>query len=133
MGRVACRRRMGGRQTLIGIGAVLAVVSCLGGGTRRASAVTGPTWWKVDTHEHSSFSGDARQDLGLLASNDKSRNYNAIFVTDHDRAASFAIEDANGNHLEYFDTLSGRWIQKKAGNPTTFSYGTVTSPVHSGT
>ena len=61
---------------------MLAVLSCLGGGTIRASAVTGPTWWKVDTHEHSSYSGDARQDLGLLAYTDKLRNYNAIFVTD---------------------------------------------------
>src|SRR5439155_18056501 len=114
----------------------LVAVFCLGGGAMRASAVVGPTWWKVDTHEHSSFSGDGRQDLGLLSSNDKSLNYNAIFVTDHDRAASFAIADANGNHLEYKEALSTRWHPKTSPStispPSTYTNSVVSSQFHSG-
>jgi hypothetical protein len=52
------------------------------------AASGGPTWWKVDTHPHSSLRGDARADLGIDAADDKSLGYNAVFVTDHDRTTA---------------------------------------------
>jgi hypothetical protein len=99
----------------------------------RAAASGGPTWWKVDTHQHSAFSGDARADLGVDAAIDKGLGYNAVFVTDHDRMNSFSIEGANGNYLDYHDALSGRWLQKTLGSTISSSSAVVTSPVHSGT
>jgi hypothetical protein len=98
-----------------------------------AGAASGPTWWKVDTHQHSAFSGDARADLGLDAALDKSQNYNAVFITDHDRLNSFSIQGANGNYVDYRDALSGRWLPKTLGSVSASTNAVVTSPVHSGT
>jgi hypothetical protein len=116
-----------------------------------AAASDGPTWWKVDTHQHSSFSGDARADIGLDAANDKSLNYNAVFVTDHDRMGSFSVRGANGNSIAYREGLtgppatrkgrrphpepaptSGRWVQETIGAAASYANAVVTSPVHSG-
>jgi hypothetical protein len=97
-----------------------------------ADAASAPTWWKVDTHQHSAFSGDARADLGLDAAIDKSLNYSAVFVTDHDRLNSFSIQGANGNYLDYRDALSGRWLPKTLGSTSSSTNAVVTSPVHSG-
>jgi hypothetical protein len=110
---------------------VIGAVVLLGGAGR--AAASGPTWWKVDTHQHSAFSGDARADLGLDAALDKSQNYNAIFVTDHDRLNSFSIQGANGNYVDYRDALSGRWLPKTLGSTSAATNAVVTSPVHSGT
>jgi hypothetical protein len=96
-----------------------------------ATAAT-PTWWKVDTHQHSAFSGDARADIGLDVANDKSLGYNAVFLTDHDRLNSFSIQGANGNYLDYHDALSGRWLPKTLGSTSSSTNAVVTSPVHSG-
>lgn len=93
----------------------------------------GPTWWKVDTHEHSSFSGDARADPGIVAANAKAQGLDAVFLTDHDRQASFQIQGANGNILTFSNSLSGRWKAKALGSLSSSSAGTVSSPVHSGT
>jgi hypothetical protein len=102
------------------------------GGAGSASGASGPTWWKVDTHQHSAFSGDARADLGIDAANDKSQNYNAVFLTDHDRLSSFSIQGANGNYLDYRDALTGRWLAKTLGSTSASTNAVVTSPVHSG-
>ena len=72
-----------------------------------AASSTSPTWWKVDTHQHSSISGDARADLGVISAKAQAAGYNAVFLTDHDRAASFQIQGANGNYHE----LCG-WTQR---------------------
>ena len=106
---------------------VLIVASLLLSGSAPAAGAGVPTWWKVDLHEHSSFSGDARQDLGVLAAANKGLSYNAIFVTDHDRSASFSIQGANGNYIDYRDALSGRWTQKTV-NAANFANTVVASP-----
>jgi hypothetical protein len=112
--------------TLLVLGVLL--IGCVG-----RAAASAPTWWKVDTHQHSSFSGDAPGDLGLDAAIDKSQNYNAIFVTDHDRLSSFSIQGANRNYIDYHDALSGRWLPKTLGSTSSSTNAVVTSPVHSGT
>jgi hypothetical protein len=112
---------------------LLAATALLAAAHPRAAAASGPTWWLVDTHQHSAFSGDARADLGLDAAIDKSLNYNAVFVTDHDRLNSFSIEGANGNYLDYHDALTGRWLPKTLGAASSSTNAVVTSPVHSGT
>ena len=56
-----------------------------------ASAAS-PTWWKADTHEYSTISGDARADLGVISAKAEATGHDAVFLTDHDRAASFSID-----------------------------------------
>ena len=97
------------------------------------SAAPGWNWYLVDTHRHSAFSGDARADIGINAAVDKTNNYNAVFLTDHDRMSSFQIQGANGNYLSYSDALSGRWIQKTTGTDSPGTINTVdATQVHSG-
>ena len=100
-----------------------------------SSAASGSawSWWMVDTHEHSAFSGDARADIGVDAALDKSLKYNAVFLTDHDRASSFQIQGANGNYLSFSDALSGRWSPKTNGSPTSSTNAVTTTRFHSGT
>ena len=98
-----------------------------------AGSSTSPTWWKVDTHQHSSISGDARADLGVISAKAQAAGYNAVFLTDHDRAASFQIQGANGNYLSFADGLSGRWTAKNVGTLSSSANSTVSSPVHTGT
>ena len=116
-----------------------------------AAASDGPTWWKVDTHQHSSFSGDARADIGLDAAIDKSLDYNAVFLTDHDRMSSFSVRGANGNSIAYREELTGppatrkhqphpagpapstgRWMPKTLGAVSSAVNDVVTTPVRSG-
>jgi uncharacterized membrane protein len=92
-----------------------------------------PTWWQVDTHQHSAFSGDARADLGVDAAKAKNAGYNAVFLTDHDRASSFQIQGTNGNYLSFTDALSSRWVQKTSGSLTSSANGPSTARVHGGT
>jgi chitodextrinase len=132
------RSRTARARTLGALFVAITGVSLLLGGAGGAGAVGGPTFWKVDLHEHSSFSGDARADIGIDAAVAKSRGYNAVFLTDHDRLSGFQIQGANGNFLSYTDTLSGRWTGKSAPTPTLPAGSLVTNAVttsrfHSGT
>jgi len=59
---------------------------------RATAGDTSPTWWKVDTHEHSSINGDGRADLAVVSVKALAAGHNAVFLTDHDCAASFSID-----------------------------------------
>ncbi|MGN6799153.1 MAG: CBM96 family carbohydrate-binding protein [Gaiellaceae bacterium] len=109
-------------------------------GATTSHAAGGPTWWKVDLHEHSAFSGDARADIGVDAAKAKLQNYNAVFVTDHDRGSGFQIAGDNGNKISATEQLNTNWISKLL--PSTLPSGSSgiqpssvqsPSPVHSGT
>ena len=114
-----------------------------GGGPRRlggaaSRAAGGPTWWKVDLHEHSAFSGDARADIGVDAAKAKLQNYNAVFLTDHDRGSGFQIAGDNGNKISVPGAVEHQLdIEAPAFEPPQRSSGiqptAVESPVHSGT
>ena len=75
-------------------------------GATTSHAASGPTWWKVDLHEHSAFSGDARADIGVDAAKAKLQNYNAVFLTDHDRGSGFQISGDNGNKISVPEKLN---------------------------
>src|SRR3954447_12401368 len=96
--KVAHMLRWGSARFLI---PVLGVLVIAGMTSFPAAAATPPsgTWYKVDLHQHSSFSGDARADPGIDATLAKQNGYNAVMLTDHDRAASFQIQGANGDYL----------------------------------
>ena len=53
------RKRLG-----LVLAALAAVLVAVQSGATTSHATSGPTWWKVDLHEHSAFSGDARADTG---------------------------------------------------------------------
>ncbi len=136
-GRSAVRLRPGRTTLVAALSTALAVLIVLLTGSVRATAALGPTWWKVDLHEHSAFSGDAKADLGIDAAMAKAANYNAVFLTDHDRMSGFEISGTNGNYLSYRDSLSSRWSTGTGPSPLPTGSSTtnavVTSPVHSGT
>ena len=131
----------GGRRRPGGVGFAIAalaavLVAVLGGAASRAAG--GPTWWKVDLHEHSAFSGDARADIGVDAAKAKLQNYNAVFLTDHDRGSGFQIAGDNGNKISVPEQLNTNWTSKLL--PSSLPSGSsgiqptaVQSPVHSGT
>jgi hypothetical protein len=128
-------KRRGSRRKLVFLAAAVAAFGVLMAGAGTSGAVGGPTFWKVDLHQHSAFSGDARADIGIDAALDKLNGYNAAFITDHDRMASFQIQGANGNFIAYTDddlTPPSRWLSKTVGTGAT-SPAAVSSPVHSGT
>ena len=121
------------RLKALGIAGVVAVCACmlLGGATGAAALTGAPTFWKVDLHQHSAFSGDARADIKLDATIDQTKGYNAVFLTDHDRLSSFQIAGANGNFLSYSEDLSTRFTAKISGTGSTPTV--VTTQHHGGT
>jgi len=81
-----------------------------------ASASGGSSWWKVDTHEHSAYSGDAKADIGVDAQLAKFYGYNAVFLTDHDRGTGFQINGANGNYQAFINPNPDPTTWKTTGN-----------------
>src|SRR6476646_8963057 len=61
------------------------------------------SWYKVDTHQHSAFSGDAKAEMGIDAQLAQNSGDNAVFLTDHDRGTGFQINWANGNYQSFID------------------------------
>src|SRR5690242_9962565 len=110
--RLIRRRRAG-----LVVAALAAVLVAMQSGATTSHAAAGPTWWKVDLHEHSAFSGDARADIALDAALAKQQNYNAVFLTDHDRGSGFQVGGGNGNVLKFSDTLSTRFTSKTSPDP----------------
>jgi len=120
------------------LAALAACLVAVQSGATTSHAAGGPTWWKVDLHEHSAFSGDARADIGVDAAKAKLQNYNAVFLTDHDRGSGFQISGDNGNKISVPEKLNNNWTSKLL--PSNLPSGSsgisptaVTSPVHSGT
>lgn len=117
----------------------LAVCVSIVGVLGTAASASGPSssWWMVDTHEHSAFSGDAKADIGVDAQVAQSLGYSAVFLTDHDRGTGFQINGANGNYQAFVDPKTlpdSTWTAK----PTTAAGGAAvpvlaTSPARGGT
>jgi hypothetical protein len=115
------------------VGLIAGPTAGLAAPSAAAAPLTTPTWWRVDSHEHSSFSGDARADLGVDAERAKSSGYNAVFVTDHDRMASFQVGGANGNYLDFRDTIAGgKWLAKNIGTFSSVTNATSATQIKSG-
>lgn len=106
-------------------------------GTVAPATGAASSWWKVDTHQHSAYSGDAKADLGLDAQLAQHYGYNAVFLTDHDRGTGFQINYANGNYQSF--TNPTKWTS--SGDSTWAAKGTgggavpvlASNPAHGGT
>jgi Bacterial Ig domain len=97
----------------------------------RAQADTGWSWFKTDTHVHSTFGGDAFDDLGIIAAAAKDRGYNAVFLTDHHGGSSFPIGPVIANHVRFEDELRA-WRTDHQGTLTSTTAELANSPVNTG-
>jgi hypothetical protein len=112
------RRRSAARPSrgaVAAIAAIAALVAC-------PSPATAGQWYRTDTHSHSSVSGDALDDLGLMSQRAKASGYNAVFVTDHGLASEFPINTLTANHMVFEDSYT-RW--------TTATYSSLSSQTNS--
>ena len=94
-----------------------------------ATAAGGSSWWKVDTHEHSAFSGDAKADIWIDAQLAQQYGYNAVFLTDHDRGTGFQINGANGNYQAFTDPKTWKTTATTVGDSTWTGKPTPNQPV----
>ena len=109
---------------------MLSVVVTPFGMTARAQA--GWQWYKTDTHVHSSVSADAFVDIGIHSQMAIQNGYDAIFLTDHNGASSFQINNLTANYMAFEDTYT-RWDLGTYGSLSATSNELVTSPVKTGT
>ncbi len=95
-------------------------------------AEPGPPWYKTDLHVHAAVSGDAHVDLGIISQAAKAYGYNAMFLTDHNQASSFPINNLTANFMQFNDSYT-RWDIETYGSPNSITNELVTSPVDTGT
>src|SRR5580765_4834794 len=94
--------RGGARALLVTIVAVLAAA------VLPVAALADPqpsSWYKADLHVHSAVSGDALQDIGIMADATKKLGYNAIFLTDHTATSNHEIGGVVANQIVFDDDL----------------------------
>ncbi len=95
-------------------------------------AEPGPPWYKTDLHTHGVVSADGHVDLGILSQAAKTYGYNALFLTDHNQASSFPINNFTANFMQFNDSYT-RWDIETFGSPSSSTNELVTSPVDAGT
>ena len=88
-------------------------------------------WHKTDTHVHSSFSADAYVDLGIISQAARANGYSALFVTDHNAASSFQINNLTANYIVFEDKLT-RWSEGTFGELAETVNSLVATPVNTG-
>ncbi|MDQ1375346.1 MAG: hypothetical protein QOJ09_2684, partial [Actinomycetota bacterium] len=72
-----------------------------------APAASADQWYKTDTHVHSSsVSGDAPQDIGVIAAEAHLQGIDAIFLTDHTAAGTQQIGGVVSNHPRFDDDIT---------------------------
>jgi hypothetical protein len=100
-----------------------------------APAAGADQWYKTDTHVHSVTSGDATDDVGIVATAAKSLGYDALFLTDHTATSNAAIGGVVANHVVLDESADiGNFSIRSYGSPTsTTPFTTVSSPVSAGT
>src|SRR4051812_9098574 len=100
-------------------------------GSSASATAAGSSWWKVDTHQHSAYSGDAKADIGIDAQLAKNYGYNAVFLTDHHRGTGFQIRGANGNYQAFINPDPKTWksVNDTVGNSTWTGKPTPNHPV----
>jgi len=130
-----------GRRLRMALGALLAAGGAAiatgagalpGQGAAGAPGGSGWGWYKTDTHVHSSISGDAVPDLGIIADQAQADGYNVMFLTDHNLASTFPVSNEKADDVFLDDTMP-RWFPLTIGAPTALSSQFVSAPVNTGT
>lgn len=94
-------------------------------------AQSGWQWYKTDPHVHSSVSADAFVDIGIHSQLAIEQGYDAIFLTDHNGASSFQINNLTANYMAFDDTYT-RWDPGTYGSLSATSNKLVSTPVNTG-
>ena len=123
--RARRRGRMGGispaaRAAVVLMGLVAVSILLI----HRETRASGPanTWYKTDTHVHSTTSASAYEDLGLVAQQATTLGYNAIFLTDHAAGSTWPLGLNNtAYHVAFDDALNGYWTTTRYGFTTATS------------
>lgn len=99
------------------------------GNSRAATA--GWDWYAIDPHVHSVLSGDAAQDLGVMARRAREIGLDAVFVTDHTATSTHEIGGVVSSHIDLDESLAQYRINQ-VGDVTSSTAAMVAAPVASG-
>src|SRR3954454_5649994 len=97
-----------------------------------APAAFGDQWYKTDTHVHSAVSGDATDDIGIIAKAAKDAGYDALFLTDHTATSNNEIGGVVSNHVTLDENDFQNWTSRAFGAPTSSVDAEASSPVNTG-
>src|SRR3954452_25632150 len=97
-----------------------------------APAAFGDQWYKTDTHVHSAVSGDATDDIGIIAKAAKDAGYDALFLTDHTATSNSEIGGVVANHVTLDENDFQNWTSRAFGAPTGAVDAEASSPVKTG-
>ncbi len=97
-----------------------------------APAALADQWYKTDTHVHSVVSGDATDDIGIIAKAAKDAGYDAIFLTDHSATSNSEIGGVVANHVTLDENDFQNWTSRAFGSPTATTDAEASSPVNTG-
>ena len=101
------KRRLGIRP-----GGVAAGLVAVQSGATTSHAASGPTWWKVDLTSIPRSAATPARTSGWTRRRRSLQNYNAVFLTDHDRGSGFQISGDNGNKISVPEKLNNNWTSK---------------------
>ncbi|MEA2450951.1 MAG: large repetitive protein [Thermoleophilaceae bacterium] len=96
------------------------------------SGASADQWYKTDLHVHSSFSGDATDDIGIIADAAKQRGYDAIFLTDHTATSNAEIGGVVANDVHFDDDGFKDFSAASFGTLTSFTDATNTTEHNTG-
>ncbi|MFL5909819.1 MAG: Ig-like domain-containing protein [Gaiellaceae bacterium] len=114
--------------------AVIAFLAAILAVLASASAAGADQWYKTDTHVHSVTSGDATDDVGIIANAARAAGYDALFLTDHTATGNAAIGGVVANHVVLDESADlGQFSIRPYGSYTGTAVNAVTSPVNTGT
>src|SRR3954470_17858542 len=97
-----------------------------------APAAFGDQWYKTDTHVHSAVSGDATDDIGIIAKAAKDAGYDALFLTDHTATSNNEIGGVVANHVTLDENDFQNWTSRAFGTPSSPVDAEASSPVNTG-
>jgi hypothetical protein len=110
--------------------ALLALTLAVGLGL--PAAASADQWYKTDPHVHSTFSGDATDDIGIIATAAKERGYDAIFLTDHTATSNNEIGGVVANNVTLDENDFQNWSLRTFGTLTSFADAEASTPVNTG-
>jgi hypothetical protein len=96
------------------------------------AAASADQWYKTDGHVHSSLSGDATDDIGVISQAARARGYDAIFLTDHTATSNSEIGGVVANNVTLDENDFQNWTSRAFGTLTSFTDAEATTPVNTG-
>src|SRR3954452_7240343 len=89
-------------------------------------------WYKTDGHVHSTVSGDATDDIGIISKAARERGYDAIFLTDHTAGSNSEIGGVVANNVTLDENDFQNWSSRSFGTVASFADAEAAAPVNTG-